>query len=808
MNKRNILLLLSIIILFPLYAQYQITGIVTMDDTGEPLVGAHIALADNYLATSTSSGGRFVIKNVKPGNYNLTVSYIGFKTVTINLQLDEDTQLNIRMRPEVYMSEEVIISAVRAGGETPTTYSLLDAAQIEKQNFGRDLPYMMQTMPSTVITSDAGNGIGYTNLRIRGTDLTGINVTMNGVPVNDAESHAVFFVDLPDLASSVDDMKVQRGVGSSSNGAASFGASINIKTNKFANKAYAMVSSTAGSFNTFKNTIKLGTGLINEKWAFDGRVSFIKSDGYVDRASAEMNSFYLSGGYFGKKDVFKVLVLNGTEKTYQAWYGVPKDSLETNRTYNPAGEIYDHDGNFLSYYDNQTDNYIQTYYQAHYAHEFNHRLNLAASFFYTRGKGYYENYKNNQKYSSYGISDPIVGDDTITNSNMITQKWLDNHFYGINVAFNYKMNRLKLNIGTGMSNYDGDHFGKVIWAEVSPLGMYDSNWYDNTGIKTDVNLFAKADYLVNDQLNAYIDLQYRYIDYTIDGTHDDLRDLTQSHTYNFFNPKIGLNYTINQANSLFIYAGIAHREPNRTAFRDAEPGQEVMPELLIDYELGYAWQSNFLSLEANLFYMDYKNQLVLTGKINNVGAPIMTNVPESYRTGIEFIGGAKFFKIVNWYINATYSMNKIKDFTEYVDNWNYWDDPENQPFQYEKYLGTTDISFSPDFTISSELEVEPFRNFTLSLISNYVSRQYIDNTSNAERSIDPYFVNNLRFIYSVRTKFIKQIDLLLTLNNILNTEYETNAWVYRFVYNGDEGVMNGYFPQAEFNFIAGINLKF
>jgi iron complex outermembrane receptor protein len=808
MFKKYVFAISIIIVSYSVSAQYSISGAVAIDETGESLPGANILLENSYLVTSTDSKGEFLFNNVKPGNYKLTVSYVGFKSIRENIEVSENLQISFRMKPEVYMSEEVIISAIRAGGETPTTYTVIDAKQIAGKNFGHDLPYMMQTMPSTVVTSDAGNGIGYTNMRIRGTDLTGINVTMNGIPVNDPESHAVFFVDLPDLASSIDDMKVQRGVGGSSNGSASFGASINIKTGEFETQPYGEISSAAGSFNTFKNTIKLGTGLIKEKWAFDGRVSFVQSDGYVDRASANLNSFYLSGGYYGKKDVVKLIVVNGAEKTYQAWYGIPKDSLETNRTFNPAGEIFDEEGNFLGYYDNQTDNYRQTYYQAHYAHEFNRQLNLSSSFFYTRGLGYYENYKNNEKYADYGFSEPVLGDDTVSRSNMITQKWLDNHFYGVNMSLNYRMGRLKLNIGTGWNKYDGDHYGKVIWAQYAALGLYDRDWYFNTGIKTDFNIFAKVNYSLNDQINVYADLQYRRINYEIDGTHDDLSDLTQAHVYNFFNPKIGLNYMFNQAHSIYAYVGIANREPNRSVFRDADPGQEVKPEKLTDYELGYKYSSSFLSIEANLFYMDYKDQLVLTGKINNVGAPVMTNVPDSYRTGIEFMGGVKFLKIIDWYLNATYSLNKIKDFTEYVDNWNYWDDPESEPYQYENELGTTHISYSPDFTLSNELNAEAFPNFNITLVTNYVSRQFIDNTSNMDRSIDPYLVNNLRFVYSIKTNFIKQIDFMLTLNNIFNAKYETNAWVYRYVYDGEEGVLNGYFPQAEFNFMAGIKLKF
>ena len=802
MLNRSMVFIAFVLFAVSAIAQFQIKGTVSNQETGEFLPGATIILENSFLATTSASDGSFVLNRIKKGTYTLKVSYIGFKPVEKQIEVNGDLSLGIGLTPQSYMSEEVIISAIRAGGDAPATYTVLDAGQIERNNTGKDLPYIMETLPSTVVTSDAGNGIGYSGLRIRGTDLSGINITLNGVPVNDAESHGVFFVDLPDLASSVDNMKVQRGVGSSTNGAAAFGASINIKTGDFNSNPYGEVSSAAGSFNTFKNTLKFGSGLIKDKWVFDGRLSMITSDGDVDRASANLKSFYISGGYFGKKNVVKLIVLHGNEKTYQAWYGNPKDSLETNRTFNPAGEILDAEGNIIGYYDNQTDNYRQTYYQLHWGHEFNKKLNLAMSLFYTRGIGYYENYRNNRTFSEYGWNDTIIGNDTISETNMIDQKWLDNHYIGINLSMGYKMGRWNLNFGTGINHYIGDHYGYVIWSQIARLGDHDRPWYSNTGTKTDFNIFAKASFKATDKLDIYLDLQFRHIDYAIEGTHDDLHNLTQYHVYNFFNPKLGLAYQINQNNSLNIFAGVANREPNRSVFRDADPGQEVKPETLIDFEAAYQFQTRNLSIEANVFYMWYKDQLVLTGRINNVGAPIMTNVPNSYRTGIEFIGAVNFAKIMNWKLNVTYSQNKIRNYVSYVDDWNLW------PDQVIDTLGTSDISFSPDLTLASNLSVEPVKRFTISLVSKYVSRQYIDNTSNNERSLDPYFVNNLEFFYSVKPKAIRQIDFFVHLNNIFNVKYETNAWVYRYYYDTVEYEMNGYFPQAMFNFMAGINLKF
>jgi iron complex outermembrane receptor protein len=799
-----------IVLIFPwiLQAQVKLTGTVTGSDNSEPLAGANVVLGNAFMATATDGNGNFVFKNLKEGTYTLKVSFVGFESKTLKVSLSQSKHLNISLKPVSYLSDEVIISAVRVGAASPTTHENISGKTLSRNNTGKDLPFLLRLTPSMVVTSDAGTGVGYTGMRIRGVDLTGINVTLNGVPVNDPESQDVYFVDLPDLASSVDNIQIQRGVGTSGNGSAAFGASINIKTDRFDPNAYATVSSMAGSFNTFRNTVTLGTGLLRKHWSMNGRFSDIRSDGYIDRAFSRLRSGYLSAGYTGKKDVFKAIVMMGHEKTYQAWYGVPKDSLATNRTYNPAGAMYDDQGNFLGYYDDQTDNYTQNYYQLHYAHQFNEKLNLAAALFLTRGFGYYNSYKNHQKFSKYGMNDTIIGNDTITWTNLIRQKWLDNYFYGFNLTGNYKTARSTVSFGGGWNHYDGDHFGKIVWAQVVRLGNYDRNWYFNTGLKTDVNVFAKWDYRINEHLSMMADAQYRNIDYSIKGTHDDLRDLTQQHYFNFFNPKAGVSYALNPHSSFYFSFGVSHREPNRSVYRDADPGQVIRPERLLDYELGYKLAGTRLSLAANLYYMDYKDQLVLTGKINNVGSAIMTNVPQSYRTGLEISTAWQIAKSLRWSFNLSLSRNKIKNFTEYVDNWNYWDDPASQLLQYKKYLGTTDISFSPDIVSGSVLTWTAAKNFHIAWASKYVGRQYIDNTSSKERSLDPYWVNNVNLDYTLHFKGVKSLGFVLHLNNIFNEKYETNAWVYRYVYNGVESEMNGYFPQALFHFMAGINMRF
>ena len=801
MRKDYMLIIVLAILPIFMNAQYTLSGKVTNIDNGLPLPGAHIVVINTQLKSISDNNGYYEIKGLKSGSNKIKISYVGFESQTIKIVIHQNTEQDISLQPSTIMSEEVIISAIRATDESPTTYTIMDKAKIAEENTGKDLPYILKSTPSTVVSSDAGAGVGYTGLRIRGTDLTGINVTLNGVPVNDGESHSVYFVDLPDLASSINDIQIQRGVGTSTNGAASFGASINIKTADNNPDPYAEISSSFGSFNTLKNSLMFGSGLLNAKWSFNGRMSSIMSDGYVDRASSNLKSAYFSGSYYGKKDILKAIVLLGDEKTYQSWYGVPKDSLETNRTYNPAGEMYDNEGKFIGYYDNQTDNYTQNYYQLHYAHQFSNRFNIASAAFLTTGKGYYESYKNDKKLSSYGFSDTIIGNDTISRTNLIQQKWLDNKYYGLNIAGNYTSGKLKLNIGGGWSYYDGDHYGKIVWAQVATLGQYDRNWYFNTGTKSDANFFAKANYKITEKINLYGDIQYRSINYKIDGTHDDLQDITQSHKFNFLNPKAGIFYNINKDQNLYLSVGIANREPNRSVYRDADSSQTISSERLTDIELGYSYATSSIFIEANLYYMDYKDQFVMTGKINNVGTPIMINVPESYRAGIEIVTGVNFLKIIDWQINATFSQNKIKNFVSYVDNWSTWS-------QVQDTLGTTDISFSPVTILSSDISISPINNLKLSLFSKYVGKQFIDNTSNDERSLNAYFVNNLSIYYTIETSFIKQIDFMLTLNNIFNEKYETNAWVYRYYYEDTEYEMNGYFPQAEFNFMFGFNLKF
>lgn len=803
MKKTAVVLSLLLAAANLIMAQQEIRGFVGDALSKAPLPNAHVIVTETHLATVTRTDGTFVLKGLIPGPVTLEISYIGYEKQILQADPANSRIIDIYLEPSVVTREEVVVTATRADAQSPMTYSTVGREEIGRINFGQDMPYMLQGTPSVVTTSDAGTGIGYTNIRIRGTDLTRINVTINGVPLNDAESHGVWWVDLPDIASSVDNVQIQRGVGTSTNGAAAFGASINLQTEKVNREPYGSLSVTGGSFNTLRSTLSLGSGLINERWALDGRISGLRSDGYIDRASSQLLSYFLSGGYYHKNTVLKLTMFSGKEKTYQAWDGVPSYMLDTNRTYNGLGYYIDVDGN-EKYYDNQTDNYLQTQYQAALIQNLSRWWNFTAAAFLTRGKGYYEEYKMEQAFSEYQLEDPVIGGDTISTTDLIRQRWLDNYFYGMTFAVNHDdQEKFKMTLGGAFSMYDGDHYGKVVWSRVAVNMDKDYRWYESTGRKADGNIYLRANYQLLTFLNLYADVQYRYIDYRIDGIDNDLRDITQAHRYHFVNPKAGALFDLSGASQAYLSFAVANREPNRSTLIDANPELGIpKPERLYDLEAGYRFSHRRLSVEANGYYMRYNDQLVLTGRINDVGDPVMENVPDSYRLGLEIAFGWKVLNKLDWNINATVSSSKILDFTEYVDNWDDW------PNQLVNDLGTTDIAFSPRIVAGSSITYEPLQGLAVNLLSRFVGKQYIDNTSSADRMLDPYFVNDLVIRYSFHPKFMKEIGLSLQVNNLFNAEYETNAWIYRYYTEGSYGVYDGYFPQAGIHFFGGIDLRF
>ncbi|BBE19138.1 thiamin-regulated outer membrane receptor Omr1 [Aquipluma nitroreducens] len=813
--KRIFLTLLLQCVVFWGFAQFTLKGTVKTEK-GERLVGANLMLSNGFNGTTTDVNGAYQFKNLKTGVYQLAVTFIGYEKQIKEVKLTGDQTLDVALKQDNILAEEVLVSATRVKEKTPVAFATVENSEIRANNMGQDIPYLLGLTPSFVTTSDAGTGVGYTNFRIRGTDLNRINVTVNGIPMNDAESHGTWWVDIPDLASSTDNIQVQRGVGTSTNGAAAFGATINLQTTTISKEAFAEYSSSAGSFGTLKNSVGVGTGLLKGKFTFDARLSKVSSDGFIDRASSDLKSFFVSGGYFTDKTILKLNVFSGLEDTYQAWNGVPSVRLNNdlagmqryadhylysqkqvdemissnNRTYN------------LYTYPNQVDYYQQDHYQLLFSHQFSPELSLNANGFYTKGKGYYEEYKNEQKLADYLITPPVIGSETITNSDLIRRKWLDNDFYGVTFSINRKQATSDFTFGGGYNVYDGNHFGKVIWARNAGDSEMNHEWYRGTGLKKDFNVFAKYNYELAENLNLFADFQYRKIDYSITGLDDDLRDLTQKHNFEFFNPKVGLYYQLSEKQNVYINFARANREPNRANYVDADPkGKQPTFETLNDFELGYKYNSSRLALGVNAYFMSYLNQLILTGEINDVGAPIMTNVDNSYRAGLELMAGMKLTTKLKWDVNLTLSQNKIKDFTDYVDDW-------DNGGQIATKLGTTDLAFSPDVIANSQLSWMAAKGLNVSLQSYSVSKQYIDNTSSNDRKLNGYFLNNLKFTYHVTQKFAKEFNLHLMVNNLFDTQYENNAWVYSYVYEGQRWAMDGYFPQAGINFMVGLNVKF
>lgn len=807
------MLLLQLLALAAL-GQVSLSGIV--NGNGEPLAGASVILQNTQYGISTASDGTFRFKNLKKGNYVISVSFIGFETSEIEISLETDREITVNLEPTSILTDEILVSSTRAGSKTPMAHTNVSGSEIDRSNMGHDIPYLLQLTPSFVATSDAGAGVGYTNFRIRGTDLNRINVSVNGIPLNDAESHGTWFVDLPDLASSLDNAQIQRGVGTSTNGAAAFGATINLQTNSLKQKPYAEYRTALGSFNTIKNTVTAGTGLMNGHFSVDVRLSKVSSDGFIDRAFSDLKSFFVSGGYYAENTILKLNVFSGFEETYQAWWGVP--SVRLNNDTEGMQRYADHwlmtreevdrmmasDSRTYNYYTykNQVDHYQQDHYQLHFSRKFNPHLNLNVSAHYTYGRGYYENFKADEDLEDYNLPAVDLGEVVIESTDLVNRKWLDNDFYGLTWSLNYEKQKSNLVFGGGLNEYDGNHFGNIIWAQFLGDVQPDYEWYRSKGVKKDFNVFLKYNVQLLKKFNLFADLQYRRIDYSIDGIDDDLRDITLQHDFNFFNPKLGAFYQPAGNQEVYASFAVANREPNRTAYVDADPnGKQPVHETLYDWEAGYNYKSAVFSFSANYYFMNYKNQLVLTGEINDVGAPIMVNVDKSYRTGIELQAGVQITGNLQWNGNATISKNKIKDFTEYVDN---WDTGGQDAFK----LGTVDLAFSPGFTGNSRFTFTPAKKLNLSLVSSYVGKQYIDNTSSDDRMLDPWFVNHFQADYTVSGRLFREITFRAMINNLFNEKYESNAWVYSYIYEGQRYKMDGYFPQAGTNFMVGIDFKF
>lgn len=790
-----------------------VSGRVTDSEDGKPLPGATIK-AGEIRGTSTDKDGNFVLKNISDNIDALDISYIGYQTSKV--ALNNSNQLEIKLNKSTYQADEVIINATRVNDKTGMAYTNVTAAQIDKQNMGQDLPVLLNFSPSLVSTSDAGGGVGYTGIRIRGSDATRINVTVNGIPYNDAESQGVFWVNMPDFASSVSSIQIQRGVGTSTNGAGAFGASVNINTNAFREKAYAELNNSYGSFNTFKNTLKVGSGLIKDKFTFDARLSRVSSDGFVDRASSELHSYYLSGGYFGKKSFVRVNVFSGKERTYQSWNGVPEAKLRGDREgilayieRNGLGEkdaqnlLNSDNRTYNSYtYKNEVDNYRQDHYQIVSSHNLSNKLTFNLNAFLVRGLGYYEQYRAGDDYSKYNLPNVIVGKDTLTSTDFIRRRWLDNYFYGTTFSFDYNsFKKLTASFGGGWNQYDGDHYGQIIWARNAGNIENEHQYYFSTGKKKDFNLYGKLYYAFTDQLTAFADLQYRRVSHAIHGTDNDLVQLAFDQSYSFFNPKAGLTYQLAEQSSVYASYSIGNREPNRDDFTSSTANLFPKSERLQNVEAGFRTQQGKWAFAANYYLMSYKNQLVLTGQINDVGGSVRVNVPKSYRTGIELEGAVVFNNHLKWNANATFSQNKIKNFTEYIVDY------DNGGYKTVDH-GKSDISFSPNVIVGSQFTYSLRKNLELALLTKYVGKQYLDNTSTESRKLNAYLTNDIRLSWTIKPSWANEIAFNLLVNNVLDEQYESNGYTYGYMYGGALTQENFYFPQAGRNFLIGVNFRF
>jgi iron complex outermembrane recepter protein len=802
MRATIILSLLS----FNLYAQVVIKGTVQSSESNFPVYDGMYAelLPGNNFAEIKE--GKFEFTSIKKGNYRLQIKGIGFNTFNKNYAFANDTNVNITLSPAVRFKDEVVVYGTKNLANFTSVQSI-GKEQIEKENIGQDVPFILQHFTSVNVSSDAGAGVGYTNMSVRGSDGTRINVTMNGIPLNDAESHGSFWVNLPDFLSSAENVSLQRGIGASTNGVAAFGANLNVQTNTLNAEPYAELNNAVGSFNTIKNTVKVGTGLLNNKLAVDMRLSNITSDGYIDRASSNLKSYFLSVGYYNKNSILKFNHFTGKERTYQAWNGVPEDTLVNNRTYNEFR------------YKNQTDNYTQQHYQLFYSLNKNQWM-LNTGLHYTRGAGYYEEYRQNQLLNDYGLSNLVFTNDTITQTDLVRRRWLDNHFFGgiysltRNPDFNAdKKIKIKMVIGGGGNQYLGDHFGEVIWSRFASNGFIDGRYYNDDAIKTDINQYVKFDLYFRGAWTMFTDLQYRFVDYKFTGFNDLFIPGPQQAQYHFFNPKVGFmrlqtfapdaqNKLQPAGYKLYGFYGFSNREPVRVDFTNSTPGSRPRPEKMHNVELGFEKTfNNRYNVKLNYYTQYYIDQLVLTGQINDVGAYTRTNVDRSYRTGIEIETEVKILNNLKFFGNTTLSQNKIIEFNEFIDDF-------DNGGQIKNNYKNSDIAFSPNFMAGAGLEYLFKKNTSFNLTAKHVGKQYLDNTANEQRKLDAFTYLNFRASHTFNGLKYKSLTLGFQINNLLNSLYEANGYTYSYFAGGELITENFYYPQAGVNYMVLCNIKF
>ncbi len=792
--------------------QSTIQGRIT-DGQGIPLPGASVYISELSLGDASGKDGTYALRQVPTGKWTLLVSFIGYENARATLTVlpnSSSQTLNFSLTPASLSMEPLTVRATRATERTPMSYASLSRTDLDKNNIGLDAPYLFRWTPSAVESSDAGAGIGYTGIRIRGSDPTRINVTINGIPLNDAESQSVYWVNMPDIISSTDNIQIQRGVGASTNGPGAFGASINLQTSPSKSEPFASIALSGGSFNTFRRNVSFGSGQLGNGFSIEGRLSQINSDGYIDRASSDLRSWFVSAAWTKEKSLLKFNVFSGKERTYQAWYGVPAAYLRDPvlRRFNPAGTEKPGEP-----YADEADNYQQTHYQLIYNRQLHEHWSINLAGHYTRGMGYYEQYKANQPFAAYGLQPVITGQDTIRQTDLVRRLWLDNHYYGAVFSINYQSSdkRLELVTGGALSKYDGDHFGDIIWAQFAGTMEKDVRFYDNNAVKTDVNVYQKWNYRFTDKLDAYLDIQFRNIRYRFLGYNIQLDQVNQDARLSFFNPKFGWQYNFGANTQAYASFAVGNREPNRNDFTENTPESRPLPERLYNTELGYRSTGTRGSWSINAYHMYYRNQLVLNGQINQVGEYVRINVDKSYRLGLELTGSIALTDALSAQGNYAISRNRVNAFTEFLDA---YDADFNWIGQEAVERRGTALAFSPAHIANAELDVRVFAKsdgsskLHATLMGKYVGRQYIDNSSDDQNIIQAYTYQDFRLRYQCKPRFGRELALQVLVQNILNARFASNAWSYRYRFDGTTTIDQGFFPQAGRNFIAGLQLNF
>jgi iron complex outermembrane receptor protein len=789
----------------------KLVGTIVGQDAPDGLPGVAVTLVGTTTGTITDPEGRFVLQLPDYGEQEFRVSLLGYRPQTLKVSTTPTNPTGaayVTLQPGSISLDALTVSATRAGAKTPMTYVNVGAEEIAKNNLGQDMPFILKWTPSVVVTSDAGAGVGYTGIWIRGSDPTRTNVTINSIPFNDSESQGTFWVNLPDFASSAQEIQIQRGVGTSTNGAGAFGATININTNTIREEAYGSIDAGLGSFNTRRGTLRFGTGQLKNGFSVDGRVSKITSDGYIDRASSDLTGYYLSAAKTGKKSVLRFNLFGGHEVTYQAWNGVDGSLIDDPvlRRTNTVGTEKEGEP-----YDNEVDDYQQTHAQLHYSLDLGSGLALNLSGHYTKGMGFFEQYKADEQLSDYGIIAIAPGNQQILNSDLIRRRWLDNDFYGLVYSLKYASPDAKtdLTLGGGYNRYLGDHFGEVIWARNAGNSEIRDLYYDNDATKNDFNVFTKINREIAPGLNAYVDLQVRRVGYTFLGLDENLNRIDETVDHTFFNPKAGLFYQLSSAAQVYASFGVAQREPNRNDFVDNPVATRPTPEKLYNTEVGYRWTGRRANFGANFYHMLYRDQLVLNGQLNDVGEYMRINVPRSYRLGLELQGGLALSSRLSLAANVTVSRNRVAAYTEFQED---YDADFNFLGQIAVEREDTPLAFSPDLLAGGELSYQLLNSrqhqLTASLLGKYVGRRYLDNSGQEAASIDPYFYGDTRLRYEVNAPNLPTFRISFQVNNVFNDLYSANGWSYRYRYDGAEDLVLGFYPQATRNFLLGLGIDF